>query len=74
LKEKVISLILKIKDQNIKVKNIQSYDSGEIKYLEDECKSKGLDIVFEYTGPRTPQRNGRWNGCSKLFMAEFKPC
>jgi hypothetical protein len=27
--------------------------------LEDECKSKSLGIVFEYAGPRTPQRNSK---------------
>jgi hypothetical protein len=27
--------------------------------LEDECKIKDLGIVFQYEGPRTPQRNGK---------------
>jgi hypothetical protein len=31
----------------------------EKKDLEDEYKNKDLDIVFEFSGPRTPQRNGR---------------
>ena len=59
LKEKITSLILELKDQGIKVKILRCDDAGENKALEDECKSKGLGITFEYSGPRTPQRNGK---------------
>jgi hypothetical protein len=27
--------------------------------LEKECKQKKLAVKFEYSGPRTPQRNGK---------------
>jgi hypothetical protein len=52
-------LILKLKDQDVKVKILQCNNSGENKSLEDECKIKGLDIDFEYAGPRTQQRYGK---------------
>ena len=52
-------MILELKDQGIKVKILRCDDAGENKALEDECKSKGLGITFEYSGPRTPQRNGK---------------
>jgi hypothetical protein len=34
-------------------------DAGENKSLEKLCKQEGLGIQFEYSGPKTPQRNGR---------------
>ena len=52
-------MILELKDQDINVKILRCDDAGENKALEDECKSKGLGIAFEYAGPRTPQRNGK---------------
>jgi hypothetical protein len=58
-KEMVTSLILELKDQSIKVKILRCEDAGENKALEDGCKIKGLSIVFEYSGPRTTQRNGK---------------
>jgi hypothetical protein len=57
LKEKITSLILELKDLDIKVKILRCDDARENKALEDECKGKGLGITFEYSGPRTPQRN-----------------
>jgi hypothetical protein len=46
LKEKVTSLILELRDKNIKVKILRCDNAGENKVLEDEYKSKGLGIVF----------------------------
>jgi hypothetical protein len=57
LKENITSLILELRYQNIKFNILRFDDAGESKALENECKIKGLGIVFEYTGPRTPQRN-----------------
>jgi hypothetical protein len=59
LKEKITSSILKIRDQNIKIKILRCEDTGENKFLEDKFNSKGANIVFEYAVPRTAQRNGK---------------
>jgi hypothetical protein len=56
-KKKDSRLILELRDQNIKVKILRYDDAGERKVLEDECKSIDLGTVFEYAGPRTPQKN-----------------
>jgi hypothetical protein len=34
-------------------------DAGENYALEKECKQQNLTVKFEYSGPRTPQRNGK---------------
>ena len=34
-------------------------DAGENKALEDHCNHVGINVSFEYSGPRTPQRNGK---------------
>ena len=62
--EKVVDLIKKLKDQNNYTINhivriIRCDDAGENKALEKSCIDNGLGIKFEYTGPGTPQLNGR---------------
>jgi transposase InsO family protein len=34
-------------------------DSRENKAFQNKCKSTGLNIKFEFLGPRTPQLNGK---------------
>jgi hypothetical protein len=46
-------------DKPIKVKYIWCDDAGENKKLEKLCIGKLLGITFEYTGPGSPQYNGR---------------
>jgi hypothetical protein len=41
--------------------------------LEDECKSKGLGIVFEYPGSITPQRNGKVERMFKILYGRIRP-
>jgi hypothetical protein len=48
LKEKDTSLILELRDQNIKVKILRWDDTGENTALKFECKSKVLCMAFEY--------------------------
>ena len=55
LKEKVIDLINELKN----VKFLRVDDAGENFALEKQCKRQNLNVKFEYTGPRTPQRNGK---------------
>jgi hypothetical protein len=48
LKEKDTSLILELRDQNIKVEILRWDDTGENTALKFECKSKVLCMAFEY--------------------------
>jgi hypothetical protein len=49
------------------VKYIRCDNAGENGSLERECAKQGLGIQFEYTGPGTPQFNGR-------VERKFAPC
>ncbi|KAG7344884.1 integrase core domain containing protein [Nitzschia inconspicua] len=53
-----IDMLLDLKTQNVMVKTIRCDNAGENKMLEQACKIQGLQIVFEYTAPGTPQQNG----------------
>jgi hypothetical protein len=55
----VVELIKELKNNNIQVKFLRLDDAGENYALEKECKQQNLAVKFEYSGPRTPQRNGK---------------
>jgi hypothetical protein len=59
LKDKVVELIKELKNDNIQVKLFRLDDSGKNYTLEKECNQQNLAVKFEYSGPRTPQRNGK---------------
>jgi hypothetical protein len=43
----------------INIKYMRCDDSGENQSFYDACRAKGYNIKFEFTGPRTPERNGK---------------
>jgi len=55
----LFTLLTDLKIAGIEVKFIRCDDSGENKAFYDACWSKGYLIKFEFSGPRTPQRNGK---------------
>ena len=55
LKERVIDLIKELRN----VKYLRLDDAGENFALEKLCKQQNLQVKFEFSGPRTPQRNGK---------------
>jgi hypothetical protein len=60
LSQRVVNMVKQLKAQYGKtVKFIRLDDSGENKALESLCQKEGLGIQFEFTGPGTPQYNGR---------------
>jgi hypothetical protein len=59
LSNSVVSLIQELRNDNIFVKLLRLDDAGENYALEKACKHEKLCIKFEYSGPRTPQRNGK---------------
>jgi hypothetical protein len=71
--DQVILLIKKLRSEQcfkIKriVKTVRCDDAGENKMLEQKCIQHQLGIHFEYTGPGTPQYNGRVERCLKICM------
>lgn len=59
LKSKVTTLLTELKIAGVNVKFIRCDDYGENKALFEECQSKGYGFKFEFSGPQTPQRNGK---------------
>jgi hypothetical protein len=59
-KEKMMVLSTDLKISGINIRFICCDDSGENKAFQKECKSKALNIIFEFSGPKTPQRNGKF--------------
>jgi hypothetical protein len=74
LKSKVMTLLADLKIAGIDVKYIRCDDLGESKSLFDECQAQGYGVKFEFSGPRTPQRNGRWRGISRLSLEASELC
>ena len=59
LKCKVVDVINELKAMERPVSFVRCDDAGENKSLEQLCKSLNMKVQFEFSGPRTPQRNGR---------------
>jgi hypothetical protein len=59
LKGKVMTLLTDLEIAGINVKNIRGDDSGENKALFEACQSQAYGVKFEFSGPRTPQQNGK---------------
>jgi hypothetical protein len=54
----MFTLLTDSKIAGIEVKYIRCDDSGENKAFYNACQSNGYLIKFEFSGPRTPHRNG----------------
>ena len=72
LKAKVTTLLTDLKIAGVNVKFIRCDDSGENKALFEECHSKGYGIKFEFSGPRTPQRNGKVERKFQTFFGRIR--
>ena len=59
LKDKMFTLFTDLIIAGIEVKYICCDDSRENKAIYNPCWSNGYLIKFEFSGPRTPQRNGK---------------
>jgi transposase InsO family protein len=59
LKTTLIGLIDELKHLDKTVKFLRLDDAGEKFALEKACKQHHLGLQFEFSGPRTPQRNGK---------------
>jgi hypothetical protein len=54
-KERILGLVKELKN----VKFLRLDDAGENFALEKLCKQQNVNVKFEFSGPRTPQRNGK---------------
>jgi hypothetical protein len=71
-KGKFLTLLTDLKIAGLDVKFIRYNDSGENKALFDECRSKGHNVKFEFSGPRTPQRNGKVERKFQTFFGRIR--
>jgi hypothetical protein len=55
LKERIVDLVKELKT----VKFLRLDGAGENFALGKHCKQQNVDVRFEFSGPRTPQRNGK---------------
>ena len=74
LKLKLLDLILELRDLKKTVKFLRLDDAGENFALEKACKQQQLGVTFEFSGPRTPQRNEKWKESSKPSMEKSEQC
>ena len=55
----MFTLLKDLKIAGIDIKYIHCDDSGDNKLFYNACHAKGYNIKFEFSGPRTPQQNGK---------------
>jgi hypothetical protein len=67
LKAKMFSLLTDLNSAGIDVKYIRCDDSGENKSFHNACRDEGFKIKLEFSGPRTPQRNGKMERTFQTF-------
>ena len=65
-------LLTDLKIASVDVKIIRCDDAGENKAFYEECRSKGMNIRFEFSGPRTPQRNGKVERKFQTFYGRIR--
>ena len=57
--EKIVQFVKELKAKQYIVKYIRCDNAGENQSLQKECDKLILNIQFEFTGPNTPQYNGK---------------
>ena len=57
--ERVIRFIKNLRAQSYPVNYIQCDNAGENQVLQQQCDREILNVKFEFTGPDTPQYNGK---------------
>jgi hypothetical protein len=62
----------KMKIAGINIKVICCDYSGENKAFQKECNSKALNFIFEFSGPKTPQRNGKVERKFQIFYGRIR--
>jgi hypothetical protein len=65
-------LLADLKITEVEVKFIWCADSGENKAFQNECKSIGWNIKLEFSGPRTPKRDGKVERKFQTFYGRIR--
>ena len=65
-------LLNDLKIASIDVNIIRCDDAGENKAFYEECRSKGINIRFDFSGPRTSQRNGKVERKLQTFYGRIR--
>jgi len=72
LKGKVRTLLTELKIAGINVKFIQCDDAGENMPMKNDQDIKSFGVKFEFSGPRTPQRNGKVERKFQTFYGRIR--
>jgi hypothetical protein len=67
-----MTLLTNLKIAGINVKHIRCDDSGENKSLFQACVAQGYGINSEFSGPQTPQRNGKVERKFQTFFGRIR--
>ena len=65
-------LLNDLKIASIDVNIIRCDDAGEHRAFYEECRSKGINIRFDFSGPRTSQRNGKVERKLQTFYGRIR--
>jgi hypothetical protein len=72
LNAKVTTSLTDLKIAGVNDNFIRCDDSGENKALFEECRSKGYRIKLEFSGPQTPQQNGKVERKFQTFFVRIR--
>jgi Reverse transcriptase (RNA-dependent DNA polymerase)/gag-polypeptide of LTR copia-type/Zinc knuckle len=72
LKGKVKTLLTDLKIAGINVKFIRCDDAGENMSMKNDHDIKSFGVKFEFSGPRTPQRNGKVERKFQTFYGRIR--
>jgi hypothetical protein len=74
LKGKVKNLLAELKIDDQDVRFIRCDNAGKNMTIKDDPEIKSIGLKFKFSGPRTPQRNGKVEKNSKHFLEESGQC
>jgi hypothetical protein len=67
-----MTLLTDLKIAEINVKYIRCDDSGENKAIFEACQAQGYGVKFKFSGPRSPQRNGKDERKFQTFFGRIR--
>jgi hypothetical protein len=72
LKEKVKTLLTDLQIAGLNVKFIRCDDAGESVSMKSDQDIKSFGVKFEFSGTRTPQRNGKFERKFQTFFGRIR--
>ena len=68
----MINLLTDLNIADINVKLIRYNDAGENRSMKDDHRIKSFGVKFEFSGPRTPQRNDKVERKFQTFYGRIR--